>query len=294
MTTIDLHLHSNHSRDGNYSPTELVNLCSKLGLKLISLADHNTVSGVVEAQRASWNTSLSVIPAVELDCYIEEVNLHVLGYGIDIHHPGFLDNEMDILQQEQTASRERIELIKKLGIHLDDQVVFGMTRTGIVTGEMIAEAAMNDRSNKGNPLLQPYLPGGEKSNSPYVHFYWDFCAQEKPAYVKINYLSLADTIRLTIESGGIPVFAHPGNNIKENRMLLDKIIACGVKGIEAFSSYHNSGQITFYLEYALKHNLLITCGSDFHGKTKPTIQPGSVPCDGYEDQIMNSMQMYLA
>ena len=41
--------------------------------------------------------------------------------------------------------------------------------------------------------------------------------------------------------------------------------------------------IEYYEEFAKKHNLLITCGSDFHGKTKPSISLGHKGCKHPEE-----------
>ena len=54
------------------------------------------------------------------------------------------------------------------------------------------------------------------------------------------------------------------------------MINCGLKGIEVYHSSHTSDETKFYLEIANKFDLLISGGSDFHGKTvKPDIELGS-------------------
>ena len=130
---------------------------------------------------------------------------------------------------------------------------------------------------------------GKRSDNPYVNFYWDFCAQGKPAYVEINYISLKEAINIIVDSGGVPILAHPGNNIKEDKQLMESIIKQGIEGLEVYSSYHNKTQVDFYKEIALEKNLLSTCGSDFHGKTKPSIDIGSSDCQGNEDIIIEGL-----
>ena len=72
---------------------------------------------------------------------------------------------------------------------------------------------------------------------------------------------------------GIPTLAHP-LYMKEDDII--KLINAGLKGIEVFSSYHNSEKIGYFKELALKYNLLITAGSDFHGKgVKPDVELGA-------------------
>ena len=45
ISWLDLHMHSNISNDGDYSPEELMALCNHAGMKVVALADHNSVKG---------------------------------------------------------------------------------------------------------------------------------------------------------------------------------------------------------------------------------------------------------
>ena len=292
MSYIDLHMHSYYSDDGEFEPKQLIDLCLEKNIKYFSIADHNSVRGIKEAKEYCVGKNINIIPAIELDCTFNEINLHVLGYGIDYDKTVFYDIEDNIIKQEQFASKKRMKLVKELGIDFSDEVINSLSRNGVVNGEMIAEAAMKFDKNHENPLLMPYYENGSRSDNPYVNFYWDYCAQGKAAYAEVNFISLQEAINIIEESGGIPILAHPGNNIKENINLLEQIISCGIKGIEVYSSYHSREQVEFYKKFSLKHKLLLTCGSDFHGKTKPSIVIGGTDCEGIEDKIISQLKCY--
>ena len=292
MSYIDLHMHSYYSDDGEFEPKQLIDLCLEKNIKYFSIADHNSVRGIKEAKEYCVGKNINIIPAIELDCTFNEINLHVLGYGIDCDKTVFYDIEDNIIKQEQFASKKRMKLVKELGIDFSDEVINSLSRNGVVNGEMIAEAAMKFDKNHKNPLLMPYYENGSRSDNPYVNFYWDYCAQGKAAYAEVNFISLQEAISIIEESGGIPILAHPGNNIKESINLLEQIISCGIKGIEVYSSYHSKEQVEFYKKFSLKHKLLLTCGSDFHGKTKPSIVIGGTDCEGIEDKIISQLKCY--
>lgn len=293
MGYIDLHIHSIYSDDGEYEPRVLVDLCIDRKIKYFSIADHNSVKAIDEAKAYCKDKDIEIIPAIELDCTFNGINLHVLGYGIDYLNPIFNQIQDNIISQEQTASKRRMELARSIGIDFSDEFIGTLSRNGIVTGEMIGEAAMEFDREHINPLLKPYYENGLRSDNPYVNFYWDYCARGKPAYVEVNFISLREAVKVITESGGVSILAHPGNNIKENIDLLEGIIACGVKGIEAYSSYHNESQAAFYKEYTLKHKLLLTCGSDFHGKTKPRISIGCSNCENNEEGIIGKLKKVI-
>ena len=284
-----MHIHSSHSIDGEYSPSQIVDLCLKNKIRYFFTADHNSTKAIPIVKEYCKDKDIELIPAVELDCNYYDRVLHVLGYNIDYTNPIFDQLETNILSQEKKASKKRIEMVRDLGIEFSDEVIENLSIGGVVTGEMIGEATIDYDKYKSNPLLKPYYEGGSRSDNPYVNFYWDFCSQGKEAYVQIHYIELSEAINIIKDSGGIPILAHPGNNVKEDKQLLESIIKQGIEGLEVYSAYHDKFQKDFYKKVALEKNLLSTCGSDFHGKTKPSIDIGSSDCEGNEEIILKGL-----
>ena len=176
-----------------------------------------------------------------------------------------------------------------MGIAFDYDEVMKLSKNGSVTGEMIAEVALKDDRNKDNTLMLPFYPGGNRSDNSYVNFYWDICSSGKGAYVPMEFMSLTEAIELILSAGGIPVLAHPGNNVKEDEELLHDIVQAGIVGMEVYSSYHTPEQIQFYSRQATKYDLIKTLGSDFHGKTKPSIKLGGVDCQNSEEEMYQEL-----
>lgn len=290
MTTIDLHMHSNISIDGEFPPETLMKKCHENGLRFVSLTDHNSTRGTEEALESSKKLGITLIPGIELDCTYREVNLHLLGYGIDYSDQRFHVYEQDVIHQEMKSSRKRMQLVRDLGIVFSDEDIETLAPDGVVTGEIIAEAALKESKNRTHPLMKPYFPGGERSENPMVSFYWDFCAKGKPAYVPITYMSLEEAVALVESAGGIPFLAHPGNNIGMDEEFLKGIVSTGVKGVEVYSSYHTKEQTAFYKNKVEEMNLLFSSGSDFHGKTKPSIHLGGTESEGNEPLIQKWIQ----
>jgi predicted metal-dependent phosphoesterase TrpH len=82
------------------------------------------------------------------------------------------------------------------------------------------------------------------------------------------------------ELGGIPILAHPSDTGEEN---IGQLIDAGLEGLEAYSPYHDAREQEAFRALAEKHGLLVTAGSDFHGKgVKPDVELGEVGGDHYE------------
>lgn len=269
--TIDLHMHSLYSDDGEFTPTTLVEMCAKKGIKVMAIADHNSTKGVQEALDTAQKLNIQCIPAIEIDCHYGDVNLHVVGYGIDYQHPIFKEIEENILNQELKCSLRKLDLTNQLGFEVTSQQMDQLSKNGVYTGEMFAEVFLNDARYTQNELLKPYREGGTRSDNPYVNFYWDYYAQGKPCYTEIVFPTLQETIDLIHQHGGIAILAHPGNNLKGKFEMLEEMLSLGLDGVEVFSNYHTPEVNQYFYQKAKEYQLIITCGSDFHGKIKPSI-----------------------
>ena len=89
MNSFDLHMHSCYSNDGEFTPQELIHMADAAHLTTIALSDHNTPKGIADMVRLGEAKGIRVIPAMEFDTLFEELEVHVLGYGIDYEQPYF-------------------------------------------------------------------------------------------------------------------------------------------------------------------------------------------------------------
>lgn len=293
---IDLHMHSIYSDDGEFTPAELVTQCQNAGITTMAIADHNSVRGNEEAFLKAKELCITYIPAVELDCTFHGKNFHVLGYAIDHHSHDFVSLEENICSQCETASYDMLDATRSLGFQISEtdmeQLSESMYWTHHWTGEMFGEALLQKEEYKDHPLLAPYRPGGSRSDNPYVNFYWDYYSQGKACYVPMSYPALENVVDIIHKNKGQAVLAHPGVNLKDCMDLLHPILQTGMDGIEAYSSYHSKEQSSFFQEIAAKHHLFVTCGSDFHGKTKPSVSLGQHGCPFDSNYILQECHFH--
>jgi len=65
MLKLDLHVHSMYSEDGEGSPKEIIKNLKKKGISGVSITDHNTVKGSIQALKVAPKDFL-VIPGIEI------------------------------------------------------------------------------------------------------------------------------------------------------------------------------------------------------------------------------------
>lgn len=264
---IDMHTHTNYS-DGDLSPQELIMLAIKKKVGTIAITDHDTIDGIKKIDRNDSlivDSGIKVINGIELSAKVSKGRMHILGYDID------LSNE---------------DLNKKMTIIKDNNINYVLSMTeqikrdyGILFGYDDIKNLINANHNLGRVDLAKlcikygYAVSVKDAFDKYL----------VDAYNKINHfrkeLEFQECLDLISNSGGISVLAHPKSlelNEKDFLMLLKEMIKCGLKGIEVYHSSHTKEEMQYYLEIANKYNLLVSGGSDFHGKTvKPDIEIGS-------------------
>lgn len=274
MNSFDLHMHSHYSSDGQFTPEELIQIAKASNLTTIALSDHNTPEGIKDAIFYGLKENIRVIPAMEFDTLFDDLEVHVLGYNLDTSDSYFQTIGAILKERKERVVRDRILKINEVyNVDLNpDELLrrFGKKNPF----PQIVKAMVEDPRYRDRAEFQDYLPGGKRSEPQGVNFYWDNCSAGKPCYVRVEYPSLKETVERIHNAGGIAVIAHPWLNFYMNEERLQRAMDDGIDGIEAYSNYHEATHNEYYDAYCKAHNVLITCGSDFHGRTKPRIKMG--------------------
>ena len=274
MNNFDLHMHSNYSADGQLSAQELIQMAKEKELKIVALSDHDTIAGVNEMIEAGKKEGIRVIPAIECSTKLGHYDVHLLGYGIDTTDPYFTNLQKKLKEKSSDIFHQRVEkLRKKYGVEIDEEQVIrdskGKNPWFLMMSQLFEDPRYQDIED-----FQDYLKGGKRCDPAPVNFFWDKCGYGSDLYVENSNPDFAESVKKIHEAHGIAIVAHPFKTFYKNEEMLQKLLESGVDGMEVYSNYHNPEQIAFYEAFAKENNLLITCGSDFHGILKPTIEMG--------------------
>ncbi|KAA0258060.1 PHP domain-containing protein [Deferribacter autotrophicus] len=262
---IDLHIHSNFSSDGERKPSEIYEIIKTKKINIFSITDHNTVKGVRNLLKSVKNGSVMFIPGVEFSCSFEGYEIHLLSYGFNHldERYDFLEDNFKKIKREQAIRRTR--KLQEIGFILNVEEVLEEAGEKAASGVTFLNVLKRYKENRQK--LYDYLEG-DKSNSPYTNFYFDFFRKGGFAYVEIKLLDYFEVVNILKDT--FLVLAHPGLYPEE---LIGKLLIESVDGIEAYSSYHDIEQSQRFVRLASDKGLVVTCGSDHHGKNiKPNVE----------------------
>jgi len=252
---VDLHVHTNAS-DGIFSPAEVVESAKHINLKAISITDHDTVEGYVQAEKLFRKTEIEPIPGVELSCYYNDADVHILGYLIDYTNPEFVKKIKVLRQDRYERGEEMVSKLNELGINLSMDTVKTIAGQSSVGRPHVADALLKEE------FVQTY----DEAFARYLGYH-------APAYVPKKALSPEHGIDLIHLIGGVAVLAHPGT-LKHDEFFPD-LVEMGLDGIEAYHSQHTSSNVQKYKNIAKKLGIIYTGGSDCHGPRKGKILMGN-------------------
>ena len=271
MPQIDLHIHTDVS-DGTDTPEQLIEKASHLGLIIISITDHNTISAYhqLAESNALKNFPGRIIPGVEFCVTFGSLLIEVLGYGFDPNKmQKFIDRRFNKEEMEQ-KEKEIFFIIKekllKKGFKMDPDLKY--------VPPFATEAFENELWRYPENLKR--FPEELVKYPEMIYRYMN--NPDCELYVFDSYFPPCREVVAAIQdAGGLAFLAHPYTYLVDNhcRLVEDVIFESGIDGLEIFYSLHTTEQIKSLLEIAAQHDLYVSGGSDYHGANKPHIKLGS-------------------
>lgn len=254
MFKADLHLHSNNS-DGSDSLEELAAKINSAGLNAAALTDHDTVLGSDKMSELLDN-SVKYIKGVELTCKSDDLSVHILGFNIDTKNSELLNliEKGKILRRQKLETR--IKYLKETwNINLtQEETDWLYSRTSPVKTHFANILVKRGLADNNVEAMKKYLDGCKTGNTKFT---------------------IDEAVNAILSAGGIPVWAHPLGGEGERHFSrdefipkLERMINYGIKGLECYYSRYNSVESEFLTDCAQKYNLLISGGSDYHGRNK--------------------------
>ena len=253
----DLHIHSHYS-DGILSPAELVRMAHGAGLEACSITDHDNIEGQREALLEGSRLGIEVIEGVEFSVHMGDQDIHILGYLVDL-------DDGTLVEQVSMLGAARLERA--------EEIVRRLAGSGLVIPfEDVVE--LSGKGTVGRPHIAKVLVTHGLVGSFQAAF-GRYIGEGRPCYVPKTVLPLDRVVSLIGNAGGIAVWAHPGERVRD-RALLGEILEAGVGGLEAYHPNHDPDVEREIERVTAEEGLVATGGSDYHFFEAKQIDVGGV------------------
>jgi predicted metal-dependent phosphoesterase TrpH len=248
---IDLHIHTKTCSDGNLPIEEAFEEARNRGIDLISITDHDSIECQERAIALARKHGISYITGL-------------LGYGYDIGNQE-LKSKLQLIKRHRKKRARQI--LENLNVEFDKE---GITR---FTGEDLKKIEDSVDGVFGRPHIANYLieTGIVKDIQEAFDKYLVKCDVAKYP------LSLDEASRLIRNAGGILVLAHPNDpngtslvsitrDLDEQTKIMEEYMLRYIDGVECWHARYGERTTGHYIEFARKHDILMTGGSDCHQK----------------------------
>jgi predicted metal-dependent phosphoesterase TrpH len=256
----DLHCHTNCS-DGCDDPLVLLRLAKQIGLQGISITDHDTIDAYTpELFSEAEKLGVQILPGIELSSELEQMSVHVLGYGFDLASEPL----RSFLEEMQKRRRERnLRILGKLA-----------ARKMPITEAELMEFALAVRGKRtiGRPHIAQLMVIKKYVATPQEAFE-RFLGEKGLCYSSGIKYSPRDVIEQIHRAQGKAVLAHP--HFIKGGSFLRKLLDLPLDGIECYYSRLPKALELPWLKIAKERKWIATGGSDYHGSLKPYSVLGS-------------------
>ncbi|MEV8513246.1 PHP domain-containing protein [Dactylosporangium sp. NPDC051484] len=258
---IDLHAHSTAS-DGTSTPAELIAEAAAAGLDVVALTDHDTTAGW-PAAIAARPPGLALVPGAELSCRWHggawPISLHLLAYLFDPSDAALATELARVRLSRETRAERMVELMYADGIDVTWEEVLQDAAGGTVGRPHLAQALI--RRGLVGTVSEAFEPQwlGRRYRVPK------------------DDLDVFLALRLVLDAGGVPVFAHPRASVRGPIVpdeLIVEMAGAGLFGLEADHTDHSPAEREHVRALAGRLGLVTTGSSDYHGTNK-TVRLGA-------------------
>jgi len=203
-----------------------------------------------------------VVPAVEISAIDSGGrDLHILGYGVDHHDPGFAERLHGYRADRDRRAWAMVDALRELGFALEDDRLRNRADHDQSIGRPhIAEAVVAHPANDARLRAE-----GRTDSSSFLKGY---LIEGRAAFRPRQRPSVAGAIESIHDAGGSAIWAHPFWDISSAAEVLetiDRFRGLGIDGIEGFYTTHTRIQTNLVADHCAELGLLCTGSSDFHG-----------------------------
>ncbi len=252
---VDLHLHTVYS-DGRWTPEALLDHLLREHFELAAITDHDRMDTVAGIQCLAQEKHLPMLVGVEMTTTWKGELTDLLCYGFDPDQHALSDLTQDLLRRQQENTRQAFEYMQRQGLRLSP--------------EALQEVLAKPSAEQPHAIVPCVEAQGYSLADPAVR---KILSEAGITFATNEPAAVVDAAH---RSGCVCLLAHPGHGdgfVTFDVQLLDQFRReAPIDGLEVYHPVNTPAQTELYREYAQRHRLLTSAGSDSHRPDKPPIK----------------------
>ena len=285
-TTMDMHIHSIASMDGNETAEEIIKAAGERDLSYISITDHDAIDvfeQLVEERGIPKDTmfvpfdnGVNLIPGSEVTCYMDvglgkKIKFHVLVYGYDLSNKEFVD-----FVKRKNFDDKNVDWGIFEYLHKQNPRLFTISRKEIQTlTEQIKKHNRGFNRFRAEDVIRFFAVKNKVHESVIARY-----ANEYIQRSRLD-IDIVELINKAHDAGAVCLLAHPRNSMskflqknRDHRLIssinaeslylnvIQRLLDIGLDGVDVSKSRN---AIDKKIIDMVCGRYVTTVGSDFHG-----------------------------
>lgn len=271
---INLHTHSSYSLDGEFDVKYLIKYFKDNNFDVISITDHDTCEAYKHIED---NFNINIITGIEADAIINNHTYDFLCYNFK------LDEVYNYAKKKYGSVDERqIKIFNALVQKAKNNEIKLSNVDSYDSKKEYAHTAIYRMLDE--EFLEKY---NIKSSSDLYRI--STIDSSFPLYIDMHIVwpDIKELLEIIHNNNGKVFLAHPYRYNKDVKDVL-KDVKDYVDGIEICNNPSSKEEVEFLYKYAKNNNLLVSCGSDYHGNNRYSLE-----CEYLNDNMINDILNWI-
>ena len=271
---INLHTHSNYSLDGEFDVQYLIDFLKKKSFDVISITDHDTCEAY---KHIDDDSDINIITGIEADAIVNNHTYDFLCYNFK-------------LDEVYNYAKYKYESVDKRQMKIFNALVQKAKDNNINLSDVNSYDSKKEYAHAAifRMLEEDFL---EKYNIKRMSDLYRISTIDTsfPLYIDMHIVwpDISELLEIIHKNNGKVFLAHPYKYNKDVMEVLEDVKDY-VDGIEICNNPNSKEEVEFLYNYAKNNNLLISCGSDYHGNNRYGLE-----CEYLSNEMINDILNWI-
>jgi hypothetical protein len=236
----------------------VVDVAQAHGVDILAISDHDNLAAYFEIRTYADERGVTLIPAMELSCEVDGVDVHILAYAFDATDERIAASLQRFRETRHTRGYAIVEKLRAIGVNISAERVDQLAAGGAMGRPHVARALVE----------AGYVASVSEAFDKYL-------GTGKPGYLGKERFAIDEAVELIHTAGGVLSVAHP-TLYPDHTLLVPRLLDAGIDAVEVMHPQVDDGNRERYTNLARFRGKFTTGGSDDHGTVKTSETLGTI------------------
>ena len=236
----------------------MVDVAQAHGVDILAISDHDNLAAYFEIRTYADERGVTLIPAMELSCEVDGVDVHILAYAFDATDERIAASLQRFRETRHTRGYAIVEKLRAIGVNISAERVDQLAAGGAMGRPHVARALVE----------AGYVASVSEAFDKYL-------GTGKPGYLGKERFAIDEAVELIHTAGGVLSVAHP-TLYPDHTLLVPRLLDAGIDAVEVMHPQVDDGNRERYTNLARFRGKFTTGGSDDHGTVKTSETLGTI------------------